>query len=998
MKNLSRFAIASLIILGCIHLAPADGGSEKINTSNKAREQLDADRHQKIGSPTIRINTAQHISQIIRIDTDATGDYLVTGSDDNTARIWKLPASKGTSPTLQRVLRPPSGTQEFGGVYAVAMSPGASTVAVGGWSGNYDAYDKDKHADETIFIFDAKSGAVKKTITNLPTRLRDLEFTPDGSLLAAAYDFGRGVELWSTETWRSVAKDQTATDGIWNIALHQTSNELRLATASKDGNVRLYRAAPNGQGLEIINEAPLGQDRSAYGLAFSPNGEFLATSARNANLVIVFSAQDLEPVNELNAEGMWSDLRGLTWSDDGRYLFVGSGVDYDDTLTPPFVRRWDALDQWASEDFAVGLSAIMDLKSDKNGGIIFGATGPELGAIDYSGTKKFFLGRFARWFDWDDETKPVLSNSNDGRTVYLSPLNWTPNDDQFEFQLINRNLFRSLQSEGQLNSPQLSSEKIKITDWYYSDEPKLNGKPIAGFGRFLPWSTSVAVAPDGEAFALGTDDSVRLYGPDGAIIWATKTAAISVYAVNFAPDAKLLVAALGDGTIRWYRLSDGTELLSLFVDADRKHWVLWTTEGYYDASPGGDELIGWHFNQGAKKEALFYNASRLREEYYRPYILSRALDKADGQSLEESPPIIDVLEKLPPLIRILDIAKGDSGKPVLTYEIISPSGKSVTDVRVLIDGRLQKNDGTKSTTRGVRILELSCNKEDSKVALAAKTGVSDYGEIETGDLTTLCQSDPSSTRKLYALVIGVSNYASDGIRDLDFSDDDAHDVSAALLKQKMGNYYSDTIVRSLVDTTATRANILESLTWLADTPNDIDTSLLYITGHGQNRLRPNQALGEIPAGSYYFLPYDAKLDALASTGVGFGSLLDYVRYARGRKLLFLDTCYSGQVDVNGLINGLAAQEQGTIVFASSTGQQTSIERAEWKNGAFTEAFLSGLSGRADSPRRPDGKVDNRELDQYLDEEVRFLTDNRQTPVTRSSAALPSTTIAAVVAP
>ena len=45
-------------------------------------------------------------------------------------------------------------------------------------------------------------------------------------------------------------------------------------------------------------------------------------------------------------------------------------------------------------------------------------------------------------------------------------------------------------------------------------------------------------------------------------------------------------------------------LLSLFVAGDE--WVLWTPSGYYDASPGGDRLIGWHVNRGRQKAARFY--------------------------------------------------------------------------------------------------------------------------------------------------------------------------------------------------------------------------------------------------------------------------------------------------------------------------------------------------------------------------------------------------------
>ena len=65
---------------------------------------------------------------------------------------------------------------------------------------------------------------------------------------------------------------------------------------------------------------------------------------------------------------------------------------------------------------------------------------------------------------------------------------------------------------------------------------------------------------------------------------------------HLSADGRFIVAALGDGTIRWFRASDGTELLAFFVHVPDKTWIAWTPSGYYAASPGGEDLIGWHVN------------------------------------------------------------------------------------------------------------------------------------------------------------------------------------------------------------------------------------------------------------------------------------------------------------------------------------------------------------------------------------------------------------------
>jgi hypothetical protein len=78
-------------------------------------------------------------------------------------------------------------------------------------------------------------------------------------------------------------------------------------------------------------------------------------------------------------------------------------------------------------------------------------------------------------------------------------------------------------------------------------------------------------------------------------------------AVNISRDGQYVIGAINDGTVRWYRMQDGKEVLALFFHADKKRWIMWIPEGYFDASPGAAELIGYHLNQGKDRAGLLYN-------------------------------------------------------------------------------------------------------------------------------------------------------------------------------------------------------------------------------------------------------------------------------------------------------------------------------------------------------------------------------------------------------
>src|SRR5437899_11692274 len=78
--------------------------------------------------PYLRIETGAHTASAARIDVDAAERFLVSASDDKTARVWDLRSGK-----LLKILRPPIGDFEEGKLYAVAVSPDGATVAVGGF-------------------------------------------------------------------------------------------------------------------------------------------------------------------------------------------------------------------------------------------------------------------------------------------------------------------------------------------------------------------------------------------------------------------------------------------------------------------------------------------------------------------------------------------------------------------------------------------------------------------------------------------------------------------------------------------------------------------------------------------------------------------------------------------------------------------------------------------------------------------------------------------------
>jgi hypothetical protein len=96
--------------------------------------------------------------------------------------------------------------------------------------------------------------------------------------------------------------------------------------------------------------------------------------------------------------------------------------------------------------------------------------------------------------------------------------------------------------------------------------------------------------------------------------------------------------------------------------------------------------------------------------------------------------------------------------------------------------------------------------------------------------------------------------------------------------------------------------------------------------------------------------------------------------------------YDGLPDVTKFANELADADAGIIVFASSTGRELSLELDPFQHGAFTQALLEGFRGRADYTQ--DAFIDTAELETYLADRVKELTQGRQKPVTAKPEAVP----------
>jgi WD40 repeat protein len=931
-------------------------------------EQLRAQEVDKNGlysQPFLVLDPDMHTAPIRTTVTDAAGRYIITGSHDKSVRVWS--ANDGR---LVRTIRLPSGPGDEGKVFTLAVSPDGNTIAAAGWS-------------PSIYLFERATGRQVGRIEPLPdTATNKLAFSHDGRRIAAGIGEPNSLRLFDVDSRKEIAFDDKYKGAIYGISFDTTG---RIATTSVDGKVRLY-----DRDLRLIRDAraPGSPKLTPFQIAFSPDNKRLAVGyygpIEGRPRVDVVDGQTLVTLFTPSTAGYSSGrLSHVAWSLDGNILYAGGTVSRDRGF---LVLAWKDGGRGSLQVFPAGSSSIADIREISDGRIVVGSMRPSLGLFDRKGSALWQLDTPGP--DFRDQAT-TLKVSLDGKQVLF---HFDSDDDKSlaAFDISKRALDLSPGQRPELIAPRIKG--LPITDWEDSREPKIRRKPLA-IDRF-EISRSLAITRDARSFWLGSDWNLRHFDATGALIRTIKGTNVA-WAVNLAADDRLVVAAHADGTIRWYRSEDGAELLAFYPHSDRKRWVAWTPLGHYAASPGAEDLIQWQINRGLDQEPATYSASRFRDQFYRPDVIERVLDTLDPKKAPEAADdaagrqrtlIKSIAETTPPRVAIVDPADAtfvDRPELVVAYTIEDRPGAVIKRIRLMLDGTVvaeEKNRTLPADGRMTGEFKVPLQGEQSLITLLAENehGSSDPSSVRIRRNPTTEAHKPT----LYVLAVGVGKFKNHSHLKLNFADADANAFVERVMKQEHG-LYSRVLAQTLVNEQATVEAILKGLEWLERNMSPRDVAAVFFSSHGANDANRQ----------FYLLPHEVNVQddiTLRRTALRYTDLRDTLVHLaeRGKTLLLLDACYSGNVlagakqvappDIDMVAADLASTESGVVVFSSSTGKQFSMEYPELGHGAFTAALLEAFDGKSDRPP-PWLRVSDLEI--WLTARVKELTKGAQTPRT-----------------
>ena len=160
------------------------------------------------------------------------------------------------------------------------------------------------------------------------------------------------------------------------------------------------------------------------------------------------------------------------------------------------------------------------------------------------------------------------------------------------------------------------------------------------------------------------------------------------------------------------------------------------------------------------------------------------------------------------------------------------------------------------------------------------------------------QSDP----KIYAVVVGISNYQDANIPNLKYPENDATAFYDFLRSENAGTVPEDNIAL-LTGAKATRSNILKEVINKFTRSTKEDLIIFYFSGHGK--------VGEFE-NTGYLLNYDAENQNDIGTALSMNELKSNIDRCQAKmKISYIDACHAGLFKTN--TKGSLEEDNRTII-------------------------------------------------------------------------------------
>lgn len=771
--------------------------------------------------------------------------------------------------------------------HATILSPDARLIVAGRNNG-------------LIRIWDASTGKPVHVIRAHRGTVTAIALSPDGGQILTGGD-DTAIILWDAMTGQRLKSFGEHSRQITSIAL--SPDGTTLLAASQDKTLKLWNTV-SGKLLRTFK----GHSDAVLAVAYSPDGGH-AASGGSDRTVILWDVPSATP--SWTFTGHPGAVKAVDFSPNGRYILSGGAEGA--------IMLWDAATGARVRDFQRFPGTINAVAFSPDGQRILTASYGLVQIRLWDVASGALLGEYGHHLDGVDsiafsaDGSQILSGGEDGKVII-----WDIASNKLA------TFFKGSKEDYIFDYIPGADEGAKTAEGHYG--------PVL----------SVTFSPDGRHVLSG--------GADGEVIlWDIASAKAQrifrghmgpVTGVAYARSGDRIFSGGGDTTIREWRADGEQTVLLAAGEGSDDDWLALTPAGFFNGPAQGTDLIA------VIDRFTPYSIHQFFQALYRPDLVeerlkgdplgryAKAAEKLDLHKLIDTGP--------PPHIIIKKTER--VGDEVEITAMIEDQGGGIGKVEWRIDGRTQGL----GSDRGAAILT-----PDTDTTLTRRFALKDGRNIisvTAYNAQNLVASPPSDIvidaagisagkrGNLYALVIGVDDYADPGLR-LGNAAADAEALGKALTAVGR-NVYDDVKVVPVLDQNVTDAGLDQVFSTLAGEIRPEDKFVLFIAGHGLT-----------VDGKYYFLPQNftpADGDTYASKGINQDRWQEwFARITARSSILLYDTCESGSVARSASTEKAAAMDRltqavGMNVIAASDADQPAREGYKG-HGLFTWALLDALA-------------------------------------------------------
>ena len=231
------------------------------------------------------LHTLQGHSESVRsVSYSPDSQYIVSGegsmfgSKDNMIKVWDS-RTGALLHTLQGHSEP---------VSSVSYSPDGQYIISWAWAVNFLSHfwSKSKENDNTIKVWDSRTGALLHTLQGHSESVRSVSYSPDGQYIVSGSS-DNTIKVWDSRTGALLHTLQGHTGSVESVCY--SPDGKYIVSGSSDNTIKVWDSR-TGALLHTLK----GHSESVASVSYSPDGNYIVSGSRDHTIKVWWMGSDKE--------------------------------------------------------------------------------------------------------------------------------------------------------------------------------------------------------------------------------------------------------------------------------------------------------------------------------------------------------------------------------------------------------------------------------------------------------------------------------------------------------------------------------------------------------------------------------------------------------------------------------------------------------------------------------------------------------------------------------